>query len=88
MKRTLVEILAGMAVLVLLSWLVLAAGVLDAIENYALIQMLLSGASDLWARISWWCATPKFILVGLGLLFALAGYVASLFAASTRTGSP
>jgi len=62
---------------VLLAWLVLAAGVLDAVENYALIQMLLTGPSDLWAQLAWWCATPKFALVGLGLVFALAGYVAS-----------
>jgi hypothetical protein len=72
---------------VMLSWLVPVAGILDAVENYALIRMLIAGPSDLWAGVSWWCATPKFILVGLGLVFALVGYAASLFMTSPRSGN-
>ena len=71
-----------------LSWLVLAAGVLDAVENYALIEMLVTGPSDLWAQLAWWCATPKFILVGLGLAFALAGYVASRLIPTPSVAGP
>jgi hypothetical protein len=66
-----------------LSWLVLAAGALDAVENYALIRLLVAGASDLWASVAWWCAGPKFALVALGLAFALFGYIASRFAGSS-----
>lgn len=71
-----------------LSWLVLAAGILDAVENYALIQMLVTAPSDLWARVAWWCATPKFILVGIGLAFALVGYLASLLISAPDTADP
>jgi hypothetical protein len=67
-----------------LSWAVLAAAPLDAIENAALIQLLLAGPSEIWARVAWWCAGPKFALVVLGLLFALFGYLVGRFAASSR----
>jgi hypothetical protein len=60
-----------------LSWAVLAAAPLDAIENAALIQLLLAGPSEIWARVAWWCAGPKFALVILGLVFALLGYLFS-----------
>lgn len=59
-----------------LSWAVLAAGALDAVENYALIRLLTDGASDTWAGLAWWCAAPKFALVGAALAFTLCGVFA------------
>jgi hypothetical protein len=53
------------------AWCVVAAAPLDAIENYALIQQLLHGASPLMARIALWCAVPKFVLVMLATIFVL-----------------
>ena len=56
------------------SWLVLLAAPLDAVENYALIQQLLYGASAHYAAMAWWCAVPKFVLVGMAAGFlAIAG---------------
>jgi hypothetical protein len=72
------NLLAAMGIF--LSWAVLAAGPLDAIENAALLRMLSIGASDVLAKTAGWCAGLKFTLVyaalgycllqGLGLLVA------------------
>ncbi|HBR50407.1 MAG TPA: hypothetical protein DEA71_10020 [Nitrospira sp.] len=45
------------------AWGVLLAGPLDAVENYALLRMLQSGASEGMAKAAWWCAGVKFVLV-------------------------
>lgn len=55
----------------LLAWGQFVAGALDAIENYALIKVLLGEQAALWPMLARSCAIPKFILVGLGLLFVL-----------------
>jgi hypothetical protein len=54
------------------SWLVLGAAPLDALENYALIRQLMHGPSDLHAQLAWGCATGKFALVGVSILFLMA----------------
>lgn len=78
--RRLRERAAGLSRLgVVLAWLVLLAGVLDAIENVALIRMLLSGPSDAMAGLAWACAVPKFALVAIAALYAVGGFVVSLF---------
>jgi hypothetical protein len=53
----------------LFAWLQWLAGLLDCIENVALIRILFHGATDTLAWISRWCAIPKFTLAlvfGLG----------------------
>ena len=51
-----------------LGWSVAIAGLLDVIENLALLRMIASGASDLLAKIAFWSALPKLIII---LYFAL-----------------
>jgi hypothetical protein len=53
---------------VTLGWSVLLAGLLDAIENLALLRMIAGGGSDLLAKIAFWTALPKLIVI---LYFAL-----------------
>ena len=53
-----------------ISWAVLVAMPLDAIENVSLLRMLDHGASNGLARIAAWCAGIKFSLV-----FAALGYI-------------
>jgi len=48
----------------------LAAG-LDAIENFALLRMLVTQPMEPWPQIAWWCAAIKFGLVIAGLLFVV-----------------
>ena len=60
--------MAGVGVFI--SWAVLAAGPLDAVENFALLRMLDQGAIQSLARLSGWCAGIKFLLV-----FSALGYI-------------
>jgi hypothetical protein len=54
-----------------LAWGQWLAGVLDASENAALTRMLFAGVTEPWPAVAWWCATPKFVLVALGLVYVL-----------------
>jgi hypothetical protein len=63
---------AGLA----LSWLVLAAGPLDAVENAALLRLMGAAPSDAAARLAWLCAGPKFALVLAASLYLLAAQAA------------
>lgn len=52
---------------IFISWAVLVACPLDAVENIALLRMLDVGASEFLARLAAWCAGVKFILAFAGL---------------------
>lgn len=52
---------------ILIAWAQFLAVILDGIENYALIKLLLESENALWPALSFWCALPKFIIVGAGL---------------------
>ena len=58
-----------------LAWAQFGAALLDASENYALIQVLLGSTQALWPALAWWCALPKFIIVLIGLGFIVIGSV-------------
>lgn len=61
------------AVGVALAWAMIVAGLLDCIENYNLIQILLGAGQELNAVLALWCAIPKFAMVGLGLAYLVIG---------------
>jgi hypothetical protein len=61
-----------------LAWGQLGAGLLDSLENYALIRVLLGTELDYWPAVAHWCAIPKFVLVALGLIFILLAAVLGL----------
>jgi hypothetical protein len=58
---------------ILLSWAQFLAALLDALENYALIRVLLGSDNALWSPVALWSAVPKFALVALGILYVLIG---------------
>jgi hypothetical protein len=58
-----------------LAWGLVVAAFLDYLENYALIRNLLGSELALWPAMARWCAIPKFVLVGAGLLFVFGGGV-------------
>jgi len=58
-----------------LSWGQWLAALLDGAENYALIQLLLGSAGELWPVLARWCAVVKFLLVGAGLVYVILGAV-------------
>jgi hypothetical protein len=58
---------------VALAWGQIGAALLDGVENYALIQVLLGSQREVWPAIAQWCALPKFLLVAAGLLYIIVG---------------
>jgi len=52
-----------------------AAALFDAVENYALFQILLSKIYPPYPEIAAFCATIKFALLLLGLLYSIAGWL-------------
>lgn len=58
-----------------MGWAALVAPIFDAVENYGLLHSLLSPLFSLWPLIASVCATLKFTLLLLGLLYALIGWL-------------
>lgn len=68
-----------------LGWAVPIAGFFDVVENIALLKMLDSGAADLPAKIAYWMALPKFvILLCLVIPFILLSAVFGAFGIPSR----
>ena len=62
-----------------LAWGALLAAALDALENYALIRVLLGAASDAWPAVAYGAALTKFILVAAALLYFFSGLIRYFF---------
>jgi hypothetical protein len=60
---------------ILLAWAQFGAALLDGLENYALIRVLLGSQHKLWPILAQWCAVPKFLIVVLGLVYVGFGTV-------------
>ncbi len=56
-----------------LSWLPFLAALLDCMENFALIRILLGNNDQTWPLVSFYCAVPKFAIVIVGLFYILSG---------------
>lgn len=87
--RSLQARLRGVAALgVVLAWALPAAGVLDAVENYALIRLLLGASQPAWPAVAQWCAVVKFAIVGAGLAFVLIFGAAAIVLSQRRVSTP
>jgi hypothetical protein len=51
------------------------AGILDVFENVALLRILRGPIESPWPEMARWCAIPKFAILAVSLLFAVAGGV-------------
>ncbi len=71
-----------------LAWAQYAAALLDALENYALIRILLGSTATYWPAVARICAVPKFALVAAGLLYVLLGALAALVGRAIASGKP
>ena len=56
------------------AWATIGAALLDAMENYALIRILLGTQLDLWPLVARWCAIPKFLILISGLTYVVLVY--------------
>lgn len=55
-----------------LGWGAFAAALFDAVENYALWQVLTGNTNSVIPQLAWLCATIKFTLLIIGIITALA----------------
>lgn len=60
---------------VLLAWGQWLAALLDAIENSALLVLLLKTVAAPWPQIAAFCAVVKFTLILLGLIYSFGGLI-------------
>jgi len=58
-----------------LGWSACLAAILDAVENIGLWNSLLGPVGVPWTGIAFWCASIKFALILLGILYGLVGWV-------------
>jgi hypothetical protein len=61
----------------IIAWGLLVAGALDAIENIALLRLLFGDLSEFWVNTAWLCASVKFSLIFLAMIYILFGLVAT-----------
>jgi hypothetical protein len=74
----------ALAAVSILAWGQWFAAVLDALENAALLTMLLNAPADPWPAVAFICASLKFLLIGLGLLYTITAALSRL---SVRSSS-
>lgn len=58
-----------------MGWAVLVAALFDAVENFALWKVLLGDVFSNWPTVAAICATFKFVLLALGIVYALVGWL-------------
>jgi len=71
---------------VLLAWGQWLAAGLDALENIALVILVLVGIAAPWPQVAWAAAALKFALILAGLLYSVLGVAAWLAGRTRRVG--
>jgi hypothetical protein len=59
----------------ILGWGAFAATVFDSVENIALFSILSGNIVAPYPQVAFWCASLKFALILLGLVYGLAGWL-------------
>ena len=75
------------AVGVWVAWGVLGAALLDAVENAALLCLLLGDLREGWVVLAFWCAVPKYVLVLAALAYLGIGGLLELISAASKRRS-
>ncbi len=63
----------------LIAQLQFIAGLFDAIENVALIKLLLGSQNGIYSLIAYYFASMKFAIIAIGIIYIIIGLIASLF---------
>ena len=63
---------------IVLAYLLLFAGICDAIENIALIKLLLGSNNEIYPPIAYYFASIKFSIIAVGILWIILGYLYKL----------
>jgi hypothetical protein len=61
-----------------LGWALWLAAGLDGVENFALTKILFGTNTDPWPQVAFYCASLKFLLIILGLIYSLVGLAVKL----------
>ena len=64
---------------IIISWLQFLAALFDAVENYALIQLLLGSQKELFSSIAYYFAVAKFLFILTAFVYLIAGFIMRLF---------
>lgn len=64
---------------IIIAWLQFLAALFDAVENYALIQLLLGSQKELFSLMAYYFATAKFLLIITAFVYLIAGLIMRLF---------
>jgi ribosomal protein S18 acetylase RimI-like enzyme len=67
-----------------LAWAQFVAALLDGVENFALLQVLLGSDWIAWPVVARWCAIPKFAIVIAGLFYVGIGTLLNSFLGSSQ----
>ena len=59
----------------LLIWSLLAAALLDTLENICLIKLLIGNTKQHWASMAYYFASTKFLLIALAILYSVANSI-------------
>jgi len=63
----------------LLAKLQFVAALFDAIENIALIKLLIGSQNGIYSSIAFYFASIKFAIIAIGIIYIIAGFLTSLF---------
>ncbi len=63
---------------ILFAWGQIIVALLDSVENYALIKILLRFDGIFWPVLAKWCAIPKFLILAVSLLYLIIGTILSM----------
>ena len=58
-----------------MSWLIIVAGIYDAIENFALLKIMLGCQLSIWAITAWFFATVKFAIVFIVIAYLVLSLI-------------
>ncbi len=67
----------------LLIWSMFITAIFDAIENVALIKLLIGSYKEYWASVAYFFAISKFMLIGISLLYLISNTALLLFKKSS-----
>jgi hypothetical protein len=62
-----------------IAFLQFAAAIFDAIENIALIKLLLGSNNDIHSSIAYYFASVKFAIIAIGIIYIVIGLITSIF---------
>lgn len=71
-----------------LAWGQICAALLDGVENYALIRVLIGSEKEVWPVLARWCAIPKFLIVMSGFAYIIIGVIAVMVISAREREEP